>query len=135
VKYSDPIIINSDQQKTPRRKKTSSKLGFIYILLLLLIWAGLVYGGFYFTKQYLANAINNIQQTNAMNMQEVKERLDSLTNEMIALKSELSSTDETLSSSSGIQEQLNKKIDLLDGQLKNLEKSLKILKEAPDARR
>jgi septal ring factor EnvC (AmiA/AmiB activator) len=131
MKYSDPIIINSTQQKTSRRKKTGSKLGFIYVLLFILIWVGLVYGGFYFTKQYLDNAINNIQQTNAMNIQEVKERLDSLTNEMIALKSELSSTDETLSSSSSIQEQLNKKIDLLDSQLKNLEKSLKILKEAP----
>lgn len=132
MKYSEPIVIQSNQPQTSRRKKTSSKkAGFIYVLLFLLIWGGLIYAGFYFTKQYLDNTINNIQQTNAMNIQEVKERLDSLANEMIALKSELSSTDETLSSSSSIQEQLRKKIDLLDAQLKNLEKSLKILKEAP----
>ncbi|HHY06726.1 MAG TPA: hypothetical protein GX532_07125 [Clostridia bacterium] len=132
MKYSEPIVIKSNQSQTSRRKKTSSKkAGLVYVLLFLLIWGGLIYAGFYFTKQYLDNAINNIQQTNAMNIQAVKDRLDSLTNEMIALKSELSSTDETLSSSSSIQGELRKKIDLLDAQLKNLEKSLKILKEAP----
>lgn len=137
MKYAEPLIINKDEQRTVRPRKTGSLkgIGFIYVLVLLLLWGGLVYGGFYFSKQYLDKTINNIQQTNALNIQEIKERMESLTNEMIALKSELSNTDQTLSSSSSIQAQLNQKIDLLDRQLKNLEKSLQILKEAPNARR
>ncbi|MDD4665636.1 MAG: hypothetical protein PHC81_03685 [Clostridia bacterium] len=137
MKYAEPLIINKDEQSTVRPRKTGSLkgIGFVYVLVLLLLWGGLVYGGFYFSKQYLDKTINNIQQTNALNIQEIKERMESLTNEMIALKSELSNTDQTLSSSSSIQAQLNQKIDLLDRQLKNLEKSLQILKEAPNARR
>lgn len=137
MKYAEPLIINKDEQSTVRPRKTGSLkgIGFVYVLVLLLLWGGLVYGGFYFSKQYLDKTINNIQQTNALNIQEIKERMESLTNEMIDLKSELSNTDQTLSSSSSIQAQLNQKIDLLDRQLKNLEKSLQILKEAPNARR
>src|SRR5690606_19426435 len=98
MKYdSNPVTLNYDQQRMAKRRKTGSARwsGFIYILLFLFIWGGLVYGGFYFTKQYLDQAINNIQQTNAMNIQELKERMESLTNEMIALKGELSNTDQT----------------------------------------
>jgi len=123
---------NNNEPMTGREKTGSSKwLGFFSVILCLVIWAGLVYGGFYFTKQNLTKEIKNIQQTNALNIQELKERMDSLMNEMIALKGGLSSTDETLSSSSSIQEELNEKIEVLDRQLKTLEKSLQILKEAP----
>jgi len=115
----------------PRRTSSPKSFGPLYILLFLLVWGGLVYGGFYFSKQYFDKEITNIQQTNALSIQEIKDRMDSLTNELIAIKGDLSNTDETISSSSGIQEELNEKIELLDKQLKNLQKSLEILKEAP----
>lgn len=126
-------MMNYNKVATDTSKHGSSKKNgnFIYILVFLIIWGGLIYGGFYFAKQYLDQQIANIQQTNALHIQEIKERMDSLTREMIDLKSDLSNTDKTLSSSSSIQEQLNDKIELLDKQLKNLEKSLQILKEAP----
>ena len=124
---------NTEELKSARARKTSSSksLGPLYIVLFLLVWAGLVYGGFYYSKQYFDQEIKNIQQTNAMYIQEIKDRMDSLTNELIALKGDLSNTDETISSSSSIHKELNAKIELLDKQLKNLEKSLQILKEAP----
>ncbi len=70
---------------------------------------GLFAGGFYFTKIILIESINNIQQTNALNIQMIKERLDSLTNELLVLKSEISTTDQTLSSTGNIQAELSKK--------------------------
>lgn len=124
---------NIDPQNLNRRRKTrpGKWLGIFYCFLFFLFWGGLIFGGFYITKDYLDKSISNIQQTNAMNIQELKDRLDSLTNEMVGLKQALSSTDQNITSSGSIQVQLNKKIEQLDQQLKGLEKSLNILKEAP----
>jgi septal ring factor EnvC (AmiA/AmiB activator) len=130
VKYKEPLSLeNRALETTRRKKKRTNKSGLI--LLFLIIWGGLFAGGFYFTKNYFDRTINNIQQTNALNIQMIKERLDSLTNELLVLKSEISTTDQTLSSTGNIQAELSKKIEILDAQLKNLEKSLRILKEAP----
>lgn len=132
MKYTEPITLGKEQSPTTRRKKSTIRLfDFVCVFFFLLIWTVLIYGGFYFTKQYLDTALHNVQQTNIVNLMEVKERLDSLSGEMKALQNELINTDQTLSSSGNIQAQLNRKIELLDTQLKNLEKSLKILKEAP----
>jgi len=132
MKYAEPITLGKEQSPTTRRKKGTMRLfDFVCVFFFLLIWTVLIYGGFYFTKQYLDTALHNVQQTNIVNLMEVKERLDSLSGEMKALQNELINTDQTLSSSGNIQAQLNRKIELLDTQLKNLEKSLKILKEAP----
>lgn len=120
----------SNKPNRVRSTKSGGKV-VIYILLFFLIWGGLVYGGFYFTKQYFDRTINNLQQTNALNMQEVNEKLAGLNNELYALQQAISNTDETLLSSGDIQEELTEKIKILDEQLKALEKSLKILKEAP----
>ncbi len=120
----------SNKPNRARSTKSGGKI-VIYILLFLLFWGGLVYGGFYLTKQYFDQTINNLQQTNALNMQEVNEKLAGLNNELYALQQAISNTDDTLSSSGDIQEELTEKIEILDEQLKALEKSLKILKEAP----
>jgi len=124
---------NNEESRSGRSRRTGSERSFgpLYIVLFLLVWGGLVYGGFYLSKQYFDQEITNIQQTNALNIQEIKDRMDSMTNELIAIKGDLSNTDETISSSSSIQEELNEKIEVLDKQLENLEKSLKILREAP----
>ncbi len=133
---AEQLGINSTQSMMNKRRNTRSRWKeFLCIFLLLLVWGGLVYGGFYIARQYLDKSINNMQQTNAMNMQEVNERLDSLNLELNNLRKEISNTDKTLSSSGSIQVELNQKIEVLDKQLKNLEKSLNILKEAPNARR
>jgi peptidoglycan hydrolase CwlO-like protein len=130
------VGMNNPQSMMNKRRNTRPRWkDFLSIFLFLVVWGGLVWGGFYIAKQYLDKSINNIQQTNAMNMQEVNEKLDSLNLELQALKKEISNTDQTISSSGSIQVELNKKIMVLDQQLKNLEKSLKILKEAPNARR
>lgn len=130
MKYTEPLTIKSEEIRATRRKSSSRKTG-IFVLLFLLFWGGLIYGGFYVTKQYLTTTLGNIQQTNALHLQDMQERLASLSNELAALKGELSNTDKTLASSTGIQGELRQKIELLDAQLKDLQKSLKILKEAP----
>ncbi|MGI6606356.1 MAG: hypothetical protein ACOX2X_04880 [Peptococcia bacterium] len=128
---AEQLYLQDKENVRRRNKNTSIGKGIAYVLLFLLVWGGLVYGGFSFTKQYFDQTITNLQQTNALHMQEVNEKLSALNNELNALKNALSDTDETLSSAGDIQEELNEKIELLDDQLKALEKSLNILKEAP----
>lgn len=138
MQYNSKLADTGKTQKNVNRRRKTRPVkwvGIVYFLLFLAFWGGLIFGGFYITKDYLDKSINNIQQTNAMNIQELKDRLDSLTNEMVVLKQALNSTDQNITSSGSIQVQLNKKIEVLDQQLKNLEKSLNILKEAPNARR
>lgn len=124
-----PAAGETKQARRTGRKNTGLKV--VLFLLSLAVWCGMVYGGFYYSKQYLDQSILKIQQTNAMNIQELNDRLINLAAEMQDLKKLLSNTDQTLSSSGSLQRDLNAKINMLDQQLQNLEKSLKILKEAP----
>jgi len=130
---ADAELLSLQDQGSVRKQKKNTSIGkgTAFVFLFLLIWGGLVYGGYYYTKQYFDQTITNLQQTNALHMQEVNEKLSALNNELNALQDALSNTDETLSSAGDIQEELNEKIELLDEQLKALEKSLNILKEAP----
>lgn len=130
------IIIHEEDVPKKKVKRLPQKTrsiwkSLIYGVLLACIWGWLVYAGYHFTKQYFDTTINNLQQTNALNMQAINERLASINSEINAIKEAISQTDQTLSSSGSIQAELNKKIELLDKQLQDLEKSLEILKEAP----
>ena len=118
-----------------RQEKRKSGAGGGVIFITVLLWAGLVYGGFYFSKQYIDQAVQRVQQTNAMNVQTINERLDALNSEMEELQEVLGYADETLASTGDLQEELNEKIEMLEEQMKELEKSLSILKEAPNGSR
>jgi|GEM_PF-989948 len=129
--------VDSFKQNTgeTRQDRKKSKSGGAGVLIAVLLWGGLVFGGFYTTKHYIDKAIQKVQQTNAMNVQAINERLDTLTSDMKGLKSVLRDADQTLSTSGSLQEELNEKIVMLEQQLKDLETSLKILKEAPNGAR
>ncbi|HPU35672.1 MAG TPA: hypothetical protein PL078_07310 [Bacillota bacterium] len=99
--------------------------------LAIMLWLGVVCSGFFLAKYYFDQAIMSVQQTNAMNVQTLEARLESLSADIAEIKKELNSAGRTLSSSDSIQKELNKKIEELDIQLKELEKSLNILREAP----
>ncbi|OPZ71901.1 MAG: hypothetical protein BWY80_01233 [Firmicutes bacterium ADurb.Bin456] len=112
-----------------REKQSRFRPG--YWLLAFILWAVMVFGGFYLAKQYFDQTIMAVQQTNAVNIQTLEARLDNLGANVKEIKESLEVAGITLSSSGLTQKELNKKIEELDSQLKDLEKSLKILREAP----
>lgn len=119
-------------ERRKRTKRTTARSNLPALILTVLVWAGLVFGGFYLAKDYIDNSIKNVQETNAMNVQALNERLNNLHGEMEEIKSALAQADETLSSTNTTRQQLNEKIDQLDKQLKQLQKSLQILRESGD---
>ncbi len=130
VKNSEEIRRGSDSQylQGRKRKKTTAWAG---ILLGVVLWLGLVAGGFYVAKTYIDQSMQNIQQTNAMNIKAVNDRLDAIASDIQALKNGLNMTGQTLSSSGDIQRELSGRIVELESQLLELQKSLQVLKEAP----
>lgn len=118
----------------PLPKKRKPRPLWPGVLAVLLFWGGLIYGGFYYAKEYIDCSIQSVQETNAMQIQGLEERLSAIQSEMESIEDALKDTDKTLSSSDATRQDLSKKIEALDEQLQRLEKSLNILKEAPGNR-
>lgn len=116
------------------RRDKSTKTGGLSLVVMVLLWIGLVGGGFYTSKLYLDKAIQEIKQTNAANVQMLSERIADLNTDIQDLHKVIGNTDAALSSSGSIQMELNNKIEMLTEQMGALEQSLKILKEAPNAK-
>lgn len=129
---ADPFKANTGQSRQDRRKSGAGG-GVLFITVLL--WAGLVFGGFYITRQYIDKTVQRVQQTNAMSVQAINERLDALNSDMKGLKEVLGAADETLASTGSLQKNLTEKIGMLEKQMQELERSLSILKEAPHGSR
>lgn len=119
------------RQVSRREKNTKAGLSVFFMILL---WIGVIGGGFYVSKMYLDRSVQEIKQTNAMNVQILSERIASLNTQIQDLQKLIGNTDAALSSSESIQMQLNTKIDMLTQQMGTLEASLKILKEAPNGK-
>ncbi len=115
------------------KKRRSFRLNHWFLAVVL--WVGIVFGGFYLAKQYFDHAIQAVQQTNAVHVQTLEARLENLTLEVSEIQKGMKTAGRTLSSSDSTQKELNKKIEDLDRQLKDLEKSLSVLREAPNAAR
>lgn len=128
----DQLKQNTDSTRQGRSKSKKDGAGLLVIVLL---WGGLVFGGFYITKQYIDKAVQNVQQTNAMSVQTINESLEALSSDMKGLKEVLSSADQTISTSGSLQQELTEKIRMLEQQMEDLEASLKVLKEAPNGSR
>jgi len=129
---SENLPINEKETVKTKTKPPGSSRTTV-VLIALILWAGLVYAGFSLVKVYLDRQITNIQQTNAMNVQTLENRIENLTDELEEMNHALRETDDTLSSSGETQELLNERIEELDERLEELSESLQILKEAPDA--
>lgn len=99
------------------------------ILALVLLWASLFAGGFWYARQYIEQIVLEIQETNALTVQDLEEKIQSLSSEMKIIKETLTRTDKTLSSTGTASEEVKKRIEEMDIQLKELEKSLSILQE------
>jgi hypothetical protein len=95
------------------------------------LWCGLVFAGFYLAKNYIDQAIQKVQQTNAMNVQAINERLDTLTADMKSLENAVGMTGQTISSSGSVQQEILARMAQFELQIQELKNSLDILKEAP----
>jgi len=116
----------------PAYKPTPSRATrIILILLSIVLWMGLVAGGYYVGKLYIDRSIEAVQQNNAVHMITIEQRIDSLDTQLTEIQQAINNADQAWSNSGSTQENLNQKIEDLDKQLKALEHSLSILKEAP----
>jgi septal ring factor EnvC (AmiA/AmiB activator) len=100
------------------------------ILALVLLWACLLVGGFWYARQYIDQKVLEIQETNALNVQDLEEKMQSLSAEMKIIKESLTQTDKALSSTGTTSKEVKKRIEEMDNQLKELEKSLSVLQES-----
>ncbi|PKM89823.1 MAG: hypothetical protein CVU87_04215 [Firmicutes bacterium HGW-Firmicutes-12] len=119
---------NESSRAHTRRKTRNNFLGGVFIFIL---WCGLVFSGFYVARHYIDQAIQKVQQTNAMNVQAINERLDILTADMKSLENAVGSTGQTISSSGSVQQEILARMAQFEQQIQELKSSLNILKEAP----
>jgi vacuolar-type H+-ATPase subunit I/STV1 len=115
--------------KQKRHKKTSPRREIFGIVILVFLWAGLTYAGYWYATEYVERTVREIQETNALNVKMLEEEIQSLRTEMSAIEEALAQTDKTLSSTGSAGEAVNERISELDEQLNRLEKSLNILME------
>lgn len=82
-------------------------------------------------KAYLDQSVQTVRQDNALSAQELQDRIDILGQDMAQLRVSLDSAGSSISNSATVQERIDTRLANLDKQLQDLEKSLKVLKEAP----
>lgn len=133
--------LGADREAGAHRKHTASekrkrllKRGMIYTLILLLCgiaWWQITLKGYTLAKNYIDQSVQSVRQENALSVQQLQERIDTLGQEMDQLRTSLDSAGGSISNSATVQERIDQKLENLDQQLQDLEKSLKILKEAP----
>jgi len=122
--------ITEPASRQEKRKQTGPGPGVLGIITMLILWAGLTYGGYWYATDYVQRTVREIQETNALNVKVLEEDIQSLREDMSAIQEALNRTDETLSSTGSAGEAVNERISLLDEQLKKLEKSLNIMMES-----
>lgn len=119
-----------------KREKRKSRKVWINIIVFLVsagVWLAAAYYGYTYAKEYVDTAIRNVQQENALNLQELSDRIEIMTQEISNLKESIEDADSTISSSRSVQRDIDRKLEELDERLQDLQRSLNILKEAPNA--
>lgn len=118
-----------------RKRRSKGKKILVNILIFIVsicTWAAVAYYGYTYAKNYIDTAIGNVQQQNAVNIQQLKERIEIMTKEINRLKESIEDADSTISSSKSVQRRIDRKLEELDQRLRELQESLEILKEAPN---
>ncbi|MCF8011084.1 MAG: hypothetical protein K9L17_09260 [Clostridiales bacterium] len=125
--------MTSRTENKRKKDKNSTMTKILLGILLLALWTGIAGGGYYYAKDYFDSTIKDVQETNAMHIQALKENIKEVEEGIEEVDAALDQADQKISSSKDTRQQLNNKIEQLDSQLKNLQKSLKILRETGDA--
>lgn len=132
-KMEEIIYDEKETKRNRRRKKKGSSiiLKIVIVLISIAVWGGIVYHGYTTAKAYIDTSIQNVQQQNALKLDEINEEILLLKNEITVLQEIVAATDSSLSDTGSLQRNIDIKLEALDERLKDLERSLKILKEAP----
>lgn len=102
------------------------------IVLMIAFWGGLLYGAYYLVTDYIDRSVRTVQETNALHVQSLEERLDAIQAELGEVKDILADTDQILAGTDSTQEALTQRIEALDSQLEQLERSLEALRKSPN---
>lgn len=124
---------DSSPRKNKRINPFWTKLGLI--LGPFVLWCGLLYGAYYYATDYIDTALRSVQESNALHVQTLGDRLDSIQLEVEHVKEALADTDQVLARSDETREALSRRITELDRQLGRLEESLNTLRKSPDVAR
>jgi len=140
----EDTLYREKYDKRKKRNKNSGTSIWIKVLLFIIslgIWCGIVYYGFIYAKEYIDTSINNVQQSNIMAVEQLKEEvkivnseINRLRIEIQDLKEEVRDTDSTLDNTNSIQEDIDKRLKYLDEKLIELQESLRILEGAPNVK-
>ncbi|NMA02485.1 MAG: hypothetical protein GX923_07970 [Clostridia bacterium] len=128
---------NSEQNQMLSRKdknKSNTSKTIIISLVGIILWGAIVYFGYTYAKDYIDTSIKQVQQENALNIQQLTEEVQTLKLEVRNLTDSIISTGLTLSNSTSIQDQIEQRLEVLDKSLQDLENSLRILQEAPNVK-
>ncbi|GAW94336.1 hypothetical protein [Calderihabitans maritimus] len=135
----------TETRQGKRAKKRSGFKQFLAGLFLFVLWIGTVYVAYSYIENrlaeqhamlqaYIDRQVQNIQETNALNIQTIVQKQERLLSELTKIKRALEEADEVISQSNSTREALDERITQLDKQLENLKESLRILQETVDAK-
>ena len=124
---------DTSERRSKRKAKTVKKraINVVIFLICISLWGGVVYYGYINAKSYIDTSIQNVQQQNAMNLSDINEQILLLQNEISELRGSIENTGISLSDTGSLQKSIDRQLDALDDRLRELEKSLKVLQEAP----
>jgi chromosome segregation ATPase len=143
----------ANHSKITNRRK--SVLNIFIFLVLITVWAGSIYYGYFYVKDYIdvklntvVEKIETVKETNTGNFDIVNNQIKNLNDdinnlkaEIISLQDNINDLNETLESiesltedNAVIKETLSKKIKLLSAKIELLNKNIQILQEAPNVK-
>ncbi|WP_134702708.1 hypothetical protein [Ammoniphilus sp. YIM 78166] len=126
-----------EESNMKKRRKANANQQLLIGVLTLVVWGGLLYGGYYLANQYIKNTQayvqQQIQEVKVHNEQQVallQTELLKMQEELGLIKEELAFADETLNGTNQTKHALQERMAMLDSQLTQLKTSLKHLEEA-----
>lgn len=127
--------MDNSVQRTDTGKKTKPVINRTAILVLI-IWAALIGGGFFFVQYRIGlmqadmeQSVREVKETNALNINKLEEQVSGLEASMREIQGALEEADESIDSSQSANEALNTRIEELDKDLEELQETLDALKE------
>ncbi|OEH92831.1 hypothetical protein [Bacillus solimangrovi] len=134
----------TEQTTIPPRKNIQKKKRIILFSVSIIVWAALVYGGYFIANQYIEKSqtylndrISEIEATNEKQVETLNKQLSSVHEEMLNVKSELvfiqedlALTGESLNGTDKTKSALQERMVALDKQLEELRKSIARLEDA-----
>lgn len=131
-------------QVQQKRNSQRSKKGLTGLLISLVLWGGLAYGGYWLANQYIKESrayidtqLTQVEEQNQKHMDDLQIKIDELYVELQGVESELALiqedlalTGESLNGSDDTKVALQSRIDELNKQLKALQTSIQKLEDA-----